>query len=212
MISTYYGQFFSSFGGIIIIIVVFAQDEVFSLKWIQDSYTVGLSPRFFYYVLLCWYKLYRLFYLTCQVFGTLWKASWMFTLAPLPAPNDLWRGVQATALLYIVVPCTLVMLCIATVIWGALGVFYALPGLVTLLYYIIFYPKPPSNLPLTQEFVQKRAVVGAWLPFVFNILAIGVFVGIQFLTYLLNIWVYYTFYSVGIVGGLIGFVYFWKRK
>ena len=33
-----------------------------------------------------------------------WKASWMLTLAPLLAPNDLWRGVQAAALLYLVSP------------------------------------------------------------------------------------------------------------
>ena len=141
-----------------------------------------------------------------------YKASWMLTLAPLSTPSDLWRGVQSTAFLYIVAPCTLVMLGIATVIWGVSGIFYVLPGFITLLYYVIFYPKPRSGLPLVEEFVQKRAVVGAWLPFVFNILAISVFVGIQFLTYLLNVWVYYAFYCIGTVGGLIGFIYFWTKK
>ena len=38
-----------------------------------------------------------------------WKASWMFTLAPLSATSDLWRGVQATTLVYIVAPFTLLM-------------------------------------------------------------------------------------------------------
>ena len=204
-------QLVSSFAGIIIIIVAFSQDNLFSLKWIQGAYAIGLSPGFS--IMFCFVGIS---FIGCFIlpvrYSEHYKASWMLTLAPLSAPRDLWRGVQSTALIYIAAPCTLVMLCIATVIWGVSGIFYVLPGLITLLYYVIFYPKPRSGLPLAEEFVQKRAVVGAWLPFIFNILAIAIFVGIQFLTYLLNIWVYYTFYCVGIVGGLIGFVYFWMKN
>ena len=204
-------QLIGSFGGIIIIIVAFSQDNLFSLKWIQDAYAVGLSPGFSIMSCFVGISFIGCFILPVR-YSEHWKASWMLTLAPLSAPTDLWRGVQATALLYIVAPCTLIMLCIATVIWGISGILYVLPGFVTLLYYVIFYPKPRSGLPLVEEFVQKRAVVGAWLPFIINILAITVFVGIQFLTYLLNMWGYYAFYCVGIVGGLIGFIYFWIRN
>ncbi len=204
-------QLVSSFAGILIIIVAFSQDNLFSLKWIQDSYTIGLSPGFSIMSCFVGISFIGCFILPVR-YSEHYKASWMFTLAPLSAPSNLWRGVQSTALLYIVAPCTLVMLCIATVIWGVSGIFYVLPGLITLLYYVILYPKPRSGLPLAEEFVQKRAVTGTWLPFIFNILAIAIFVGIQFLTYLLNIWVYYAFYSVGIVGGLIGFLYLWIRS
>ena len=204
-------QLIGSFGGIIIIIVAFSQDNLFSLKWIQDAYAVGLSPGFSIMSCFVGISFVGCFILPVR-YSEHYKASWMFTLTPLSAPSDLWRGVQSTALLYIAAPCTVVMLGIATFIWGILGIFYVLPGFITLLYYVIFYPKPPSGLPLTQEFVQKRAVVGAWLPFIFNILAISVFVGIQFLTYLLNIKVYYAFYCVGVVGGLIGFIYFWMKN
>ena len=204
-------QLVSSFASIIIIIVAFTQGEIFSLKWIQDSYAIGLSPGFSIMSCFVGISFIGCFILPVR-YSEHYKASWMLTLAPLAAPSDLWRGVQSTALVYIVVPCTFIMFCIATVIWGVSGIFYVLPGLMTLLYYVIFYPKPPLGLLLAQEFVQKRAVVGAWLPFVFNILAISVFVGIQYLTYLLNIKVYYAFYCVGIVGGLIGFIYFWMRK
>ena len=203
-------QLVSSFAGILIIIVAFSQDNLFSLKWIQDSYTIGLSPGFSIMSCFVGISFIGCFILPVR-YSEHYKASWMFTLAPLSAPSNLWRGVQSTALLYIVAPCTLVMLCIATVIWGVSGIFYVLPGLITLLYYVILYPKPRSGLPLAEEFVQKRAVTGAWLPFIFNILAIAIFVGIQFLTYLLNIWVYYAFYCVAVVGGLIGFIYFWMR-
>ena len=204
-------QLLSSFAGIIIIIVAFSQDNLFSLKWIQDSYAVGLSPGFSIMTCFVGISFAGCFILPVR-YSEHYKASWMFTLAPLAAPSNLWRGVQVTALLYIVAPCTLVMFCIATFIWGVSGIFYVLPGLVTLLYYVIFYPKPRSGLPLAEEFVQKRMVAGAWIPFIFNILAIAVFVGIQYLTYLLNIWVYYAFYCVGIVGGLIGFIYLWIRS
>lgn len=204
-------QLLSSFAGIIIIIVAFSQDNLFSLKWIQDSYAVGLSPGFSMMTCFVGISFIGCFILPVR-YSEHYKASWMFTLVPLPTPSDLWRGVQATALLYIVAPCTLVMFCLATFIWGISGIFYILPGFITLLYYVLFYPKPRSRLPLAEEFVQKRAVTGAWLPFIFNILAIAIFVGIQYLTYLLNIWVYYTFYSFGVVGGLIGFVYFWMKK
>ena len=204
-------QLIGSFAGIIIIIVAFTQGETFSLKWIQDSYAIGLSPGFSIMSCFVGISFAGCFLLPIR-YSEHYKASWMLTLAPLSRPSDLWRGVQATALLYIVVPCTLIMFCIATIIWGISGIFYVLPGFVTLLYYLIFYPKPRSGLPLVEEFVQKRAVVGAWLPFVINILAISVFVGIQFLTYLLNIKVYYAFYCIGIVGGLIGFIYFWMKK
>ncbi len=204
-------QLLSSFAGIIILIVAFSQDNLFSLKWIQDSYAVGLSPGFSMMTCFVGISFIGCFILPVK-YSEHYKASWMFTLAPLAAPSDLWRGVQVTALLYIVVPCTLVMFCIATVIWEISGIFYVLPGLVTLLYYVIFYPKPRSGLPLAEEFVQKRMVAGAWIPFIFNILAISVFVGIQYLTYLLNIWVYYAFYFIGIVGGFIGFLYFWMKS
>ena len=204
-------QLIGSFGGIIIIIVAFSQDNLFSLKWIQDAYAIGLSPGFSIMSCFVGISFVGCFILPVR-YSEHYKASWMLTLAPLSTPSDLWRGVQSTAFLYIVAPCTLVMLGIATVIWGISGIFYVLPGFITLLYYVIFYPKPRSGLPLVEEFVQKRAVVGAWLPFVFNILAISVFVGIQFLTYLLNVWVYYAFYCVGVVGGLIGFIYFWTKK
>ena len=204
-------QLVSSFAGIFIIIVAFSQDSLLSLKWIQDAYAVGLSPGFSMMSCFVGISFIGCFILPVR-YSEHYKASWMFTLAPLSAPSDLWRGVQSTALLYIVAPCTFVMLCIATVIWGVSGIFYVLPGLITLLYYVIFYPKPRSGLPLAEEFVQKRAVTGAWLPFIFNILAIAIFVGIQFLTYLLNIWVYYAFYCVGIVGSLIGFIYLWIRS
>ncbi len=204
-------QLFSSFGAIIILVILFMQDEPFSLKWIQDAYAIGLSPGFsmmFYFVGT---SFIGTFILPVRYSGH-WKASWMLTLAPLATTRDLWRGVQATTLLYIVAPCTLLMFCIATFIWGVSGVFYVLPGFTILLYYVIFYPKPVSNLPLAEEFVQKRMAAGAWIPFVCSALVVIAFVGIQYLTYLINIWVYYSFYSVTVVSGLIGFVHFLKKK
>ena len=204
-------QLFGSFGAILILVILFMQDEPFSLKWIQDAYAIGLSPGFsmmFYFVGT---SFIGTFILPIR-YSEHWKASWMLTLAPVATTRDLWRGVQATTLLYIVAPCTFLMFCIATVIWGVSGIFYVLPGLTILLYYVIFYPKPVSNLPLAEEFVQKRMAAGAWIPFVYSAVAVIVFVGIQYLTYLINIWVYYVFYCVTIIAGFVGWIHFFRKK
>ncbi len=204
-------QLFGSFGAILILVILFMQDEPFSLKWIQDAYAIGLSPGFsmmFYFVGT---SFIGTFILPIR-YSEHWKASWMLTLAPVATTRDLWRGVQATTLLYIVAPCTLLMFCIAIVIWGVSGIFYVLPGLTILLYYVIFYPKPVSNLPLAEEFVQKRMAAGAWIPFVYSTVAFIVFVGIQYLTYLINIWVYYAFYCVMVVAGFVGWIHFFRKK
>ena len=204
-------QLFSSFGAIIILVILFMQDEPFSLKWIQDAYAIGLSPGFSMMFYFIGTSFIGTFILPIR-YSEHWKASWMLTLAPLAATRDLWRGVQATALLYIVAPCTLLMFCIATFIWGVSGIFYVLPGLTILLYYVIFYPKPASNLPLAEEFVQKRMAAGAWIPFLWSALAVIVFVGIQYLTYLINIWVYYAFYCIMVVAGFVGWIHFFRKK
>ena len=204
-------QLFSGFGAIIILVVLFMQDETFSLKWVQDAYAIGLSPGFS--VMSCFVGIGFIGSFILPVrYSEHWKAVWMLRLAPLPATRDLWRGVQAVALLYIVAPFTLVMLCIATVIWGAFGIFYVLPGSITLLYYVILYPKPVSNLPLAEEFVQKRMAAGAWIPTIISLCGIGVFIGIQFLIHLLNMWAYYTFYCVMVVAGFIGWIHFFRKK
>ena len=203
-------QFFASFGSVIMLIVVFEQE------WVQHSFAIGLSPGFSAMSYFVGISIVGSFISPIR-YSEHWKASWMLRLTPLSAPSDLWRGVQATALLYIVVPCTLLMLCIAIVIWGVLGIFYILPVLIIFLNFVILYPKPASNLPLAEEFVQKQMAGETMIPFLLSLFIIGVFIGIQFLTYLLNIWVYYGFYCVTVVGGLICFVHFsrgneWRKS
>ena len=205
-------QFFISLGSILVIVVISTQDNLFFLKWkwIQTSYAIGLSPGFS--ILFCFVSMASVDSFIVPVrYSEHWKAVWMLKLAPFTASSDLWRGVQATALFYLVTPCTLLMLCIAIVIWGVLGIFYVLPGFIILLNYVILYPKSQSGLPLAEEFIQKRTV-GVWIPFLCNLLAIGVFVGIQFLTYLINVRLYFVTYCVMIIAGIISFAYFWTRR
>ena len=102
-------QLFAALGSILMLVVIFEQG------WIQHSFRHRTQSRFLHDVLFRRNQSRCLFHFTNKIFRTPWKASWMLTLAPLPAPNDLWRGVQATAFVYMVVPCTLLMLCIATV-------------------------------------------------------------------------------------------------
>ena len=204
-------QLFSAFGGILIIVVIFAQDELFSLKWIQEGYAIGFSPGFSAMSCFIGTSFISSFILPIR-YSEHWRASWTLRLTPIAASHDLWRGVQAVALLYIVAPFTLLMFCVATFIWGPSGILYVLPGSITLLYYVIFYPKPVSNLPLAEEFVQKRATAGAWIPLVLSFLGIGAFIGIQALTYLINIWVYYGFSCIMVVSGLVSFAYLLRKN
>ena len=198
-------QLFAALGSVLMLIVMFEQG------WMRHSFAIGFSPGFsmmFYFVGIslvgCFISPIR--------YSEHWKASWMLTLAPLSTPNDLWQGTQATAFVYMVAPCTLLMLCIATAFWGVLGIFYVLPIVIILINFVILYPQPQSGLPLAIEFVQTQMAGETMIPFLFSLFITGVFIGIQFLTYLLNIWVYYGFYCVTVVGGLISFIHFLQKN
>ena len=75
-----------------------------------------------------------------------------------------------------------------------------------------FYPKPESGLPLAEEFIQQQVAGDGLLPMIASIHIVGFFVGIQLLTFWMNIWVYYGFYCVTVVGGFIGFVYLLRKN
>ena len=204
-------QFFASIGTVIMLVVIFTRDSSSYMTWPHHSNAIGFSPGFtgtFYFAGISVVT----GFISPVRYSEHWKAAWILALAPLSAPRDLWRGVQATAFLYIVVPCTLLMFGIATFIWGILGIFYVLPGLTVLLYFVILYPKPLSNLPLAEEVVQQQMAFEAVVPIISSLFVIGVFVGIQLLTFWLNIWVYYGFYCVTVASGLIGFIYFLREN
>ena len=197
-------QLFAALGSVLMIIIVFEQE------WMRHSFAIGFSPGFSMMSYFVGISLIGCFISPIR-YSEHYKASWMLTLAPLPASNDLWRGAQVTAFVYMVAPCTLLMLCIATVFWGVLGIFYVLPIVIILINFVMLYPKPTSGLPLAIELVQNQMAGELFLPFLLSIFVVGVFVGIQFLTYLLNIKVYYVFYCVTIVGGLISCIYFLQK-
>lgn len=198
-------QLFAALGSVLMLVIMFEQG------WIQHSFAIGLSPGFTtmsYFLTLSFVG----GFISPIRYSEHYKASWMLRLAPLATPNDLWRSAQATTFVYIVAPCTLLMLCIAIFTWGALGIFYVLPIVIMLLNFVILYPKPLSSLPLAEEFVQSQMAGETMIPFLLSLLITGVFIGIQFLTYLLNIWVYYGFYCITVVGGLISFIYFLQKN
>ena len=203
-------QLLASLGITLGMVFAFSQDNIFSLKWIRDSVNIGLSPGF---SILFWgigISLTGCFILAIR-YSEHYKASWILTLASLQAPRALWRGVQAAALLYIVVPWTLLMLCIAIAFWGILGIFYILPGLIVFLNVIALSVKPRSGLPLAEEFVQKRMPSAIWVSSLSNIFS-SVFVGIQFLTHVIHTSAYYGFYCITVVGGLISLFYFYEKR
>ncbi len=225
------GNFWSSLvTAIIMVAIVFNRSSV--QMWVDDSIPIGLSPGFSSMFYIVGFTIVPTFMFLVK-YSEHYKASWMLMLA---APGDLWRGVQAAAYLYLVAPCMLLMLCIATFIWGALGIFYVLPVLIILLNLVIFYPKPRAGLPRTEELVQKRLRrVGwiapqpraglplaeelvqkqvrlvQWIAPIGSVLGIG-FPFIQLIAYWINIWVYYGFYCIIVAGGLISFTCLFQKK
>lgn len=205
---------FAMLGTIAMFVIFFLHPELYrwwNPKWISNSYIFGLSPGFS--IVFCYITIGFVdsFILPIR-YSEHWKASWMLNIAPIPTKQDLWRGAQSTALLYIVTPCTLLMLCFAIILWKFEGIFYILPGLTIVLNYVLFYPRPPSGLPLSQEFILKRMVFSTLTPFLYTVLIVGTIVGIQYLTYKLGFWIYFGCYCFIVLGGLISFIYFFTRK
>ena len=226
-------NFLSSLGTAIMFTVLFSLS--FDQRWVGDSFPIGFSPGFSTMFYTVGFTIVFSFMFLVK-YSEHWKASWILMLAPLSAPRDLWRGVQAAACLYLIAPCTLLMLCMATVIWGTLGIFYVLPVLIILLNLVIFYPKPRAGLPRAEELVQKRLRRVGWiapqpragLPLAEELVQkrlnrVGwiapisyllgtVFVLIQFIAYMINISGYYGFYCVIIAGGLISFTCLFEKE
>ncbi len=204
---------FAMLGTIAMFVFFFFQPKLYGLnpKWISHSYIFGLSPGFS--IVFCYITIGFIdsFILPIR-YSEHWKASWMLKVPAIAAHPDLWRGVQSTALLYIVTPCTLLMLCVATILWKFEGILYILPGVTIVLNYVLFYPRPPSGLPLSQEFVLKRVVFSTLKPFLCTILIVGIIVGIQYLTYKLGFWIYFGGYCFIVLSGLIGFIYLFFHK
>ena len=227
-------QFLGSLGTAIMFAVIF--NLSFDLTWVDDSFPIGFSPGFSVMFYTIGFTIVFTFMFLVKS-SEHWKASWILMLVPLSAPSDLWRGVQAAACLYLIVPCTLLMLCMATVIWGTLGIFYVLPVLIILLNLVIFYPKPRAGLPRAEELVEKRLRRVGWIaplkpraglplaeePNQKRLTRVGwiaplsyllgtVFAFIQLFAYMSNISVYYGFYCVIVVGGLISFTYLFQKE
>ena len=178
--------------------------------WVDDSFPIGLSPGFSTMFYIVGFTIVPTFMFLVKS-SEHWKASWILMLAPLSAPGDLWRGVQAAACLYLIAPCMLLMLCMATVIWGTLGIFYVLPVLIILLNLVIFYPKPRAGLPLAEELVQKRVRLVCWFMPI-GILLGQIFPWIPLFAYLIDRRSYYGFYCVIVGGGLISFTYLFQKE
>lgn len=148
-------------------------------------------------------------YLKIIRFSDHWKASWMFKLLPLASPQKLWRGFQTVTILYFVIPLTFLALGVAIFFLGINGIFFIFPNLTFLLFYVLFHPKPPSGIPLSEEITIKRAM-GCSHQILSN-LAIAFFIGIQYVVNVINSYLYIGLYCVIVFGGLFGFIYLFIR-
>lgn len=197
-------------GSIIYFAFMLTQAERFYLGWMMKSYITGLNLAFFAVSSFFGVGFVTQF-LTLLRYSVHWKASWLFEAIPLTAPLDLWRGTQLTTLLYVVMPYTLFLYTIAIIIWGVMGILYVLPTLVFILYHVLFLPKPASGLPLSEEINPKARGMGC-VHFIFVHLSMIVYVGFFFIAYWIDTTVYISVYCIIVVGGLVGFVYLFRKR
>lgn len=194
----------------IIMVAMFFVRKIYPIELIEYHYAIGLSPGFTW--LFVFLGVVTIFgFLSSVGYSEHWKASWMLSLAPLRKSHDLWHGVEAATFIYIVFPCTLLFFIVATALWGVIGIFFILPGLLVLLFSAITYPKPESGIPLSEEAVEIDRSAGC-LAYGISMVIAGVLVGVQFLARFIHVWVYIGVYCVIVVGGLIGFVYLFTKK
>lgn len=116
------------------------------------------------------------------------------------------------ALVYIVLPYTLLLVTVATLCWPLFwGGFYLLPGLIGLLCYVVFYPKPSSGLPLSQEYAQSERYV-EFILFLCSLLIFGAVLALQFAMYKIHLGLYIGCYGVTVIAGFLIFVYLFYGK
>ena len=204
-------RFLRELGSVVIIFFLLFQQHDSLLNSIGQPFTIWLAlgvPAFFFIVGLGIIGSF----LDKIRYSEHWRAAWMFRCAPLAAPDTLWRGVQVTALVYMIFPYTLLLTTFATFFWPRFwGGFYVLPGLIGLLCYVVFHPKPSSRLPLSQEYSQGKRYTG-FIPFLCGLLIFGAVLILQFVMYRIHLGLYIGCYSVTIIAGLLLFIYFFGRK
>ncbi|MDE0637876.1 MAG: hypothetical protein OXI43_18715 [Candidatus Poribacteria bacterium] len=194
----------------LIMVAMFFVRKIYPIEFIEYHYAIGLSPGFTgLFVFLGVVTVFG--FLSSVEYSEHWKASWMLSLVPLRKPYDLWRGVVTVTFIYIVLPSTLLFFILATVLWGVMGIFFILPGLLVVLFSVITYPKPESSIPLSKEPVEIDRMTGC-LAYGISMLIAGVLVGVQFLARFIHVSVYIGVYCVIVIGGLIGFVYLFRKR
>ena len=204
-------RFLRELGSIAIILVLLFREHDLFLNSIGKTFTIwlalGVSAFFFFLG-----SIFIASFLGQIRYSEHWRAAWMFRCAPLAAPHALWRGVQATALVYMILPYTLLLTTAATFFWPRFwGGFYLLPGVVGLLCYVVFHPKPSSGLPLSQEYNQSKRYAEL-IPHLCGLLIFGAVLILQFVMYKIHLGLYIACYSVTIIAGFLLFIYFFGKK
>lgn len=207
-------RFLRELGTIVIILILLFREHDLFLNSIGKPFTIwlalGVSMLFFFIG-----SGFISSFLNQIRYSEHWKAAWLFRCIPLVNPHALWRGVQATALVYMIFPYTLLFATVATFLWPRFwGGFYVLPGLIGLLCYVAFYPKPSSGLPLSQEYIQSERY-NHYMAFILHLcglLVFGVVLALQFVMYKIHLGLYIGCYSVTIIAGLLLFIHFFGKK
>ena len=159
---------------------------------------VGVSIYSFY---ICAFLLSYL--LSVLKYSEDWKATWIFTIAPMESHAHFFKGVKLAIIAYFIVPYFIIFTGISVLLWSPLlAVIYMLPSLMGCLCYLSFYWGSVATLPFSREPRQKRGMDDI-LTFALCLIIYGGIFGIHYIAYQFHIYLYIAVYTATIGFGVI---------
>ena len=132
-----------------------------------------------------------------------WKATWIFTIAPMESYAHFFKGVKLAIIAYFIVPYFIIFTGISVFLWNPLlAVVYMLPSLIGCLCYLSFYWDSAAILPFSREPREKKGMDDI-LTFALGLIIFGGVFGIHYVAYQFHIYLYIAVYTLTIGVGVI---------
>jgi len=137
-----------------------------------------------------------------------WKATWIFTIAPMESHAHFFKGVKLAIIAYFIAPYFIICTGISVLLWNPLlAVVYMLPSLMGCLCYLSFYWSSVATLPFSREPRQKKGMDDI-LTFALGLIIFGGIFGIHYVAYQFHIYLYIAAYMLTIGVG----AFLFKRR
>ena len=136
-------------------------------------------------------------------FSENWKAAWIFIIVPVESHDSFFKGAKLAIIAYFVVPYFIILTGIYVFLWHPFSVLvYILPSLIGSLCYLSFYWTSMVTLPFSQEPQEKKGIDDL-VTFLLGLIVFSGVLGIQYIVYQFQIYLYIAVYTITIGFGII---------